>query len=154
MNIFESDFIKLIQALNDREVKYIVVGGLCINFHGYKRNTGDIDLWIKDSLGNRQALVQVFEDLEFGRFDALLEIPMLPGFCEILLDNGIYVDLMDHIHGYRSEDFDHSFREAVIGNFDGVLIPFLHINQLLYSKRQSNRPKDQIDVLALERIVK
>lgn len=36
----------------------------------------------------------------------------------------------------------------------GVLVPFLNINQLIANKKAVNRPKDQIDVLALEQIRK
>ena len=31
-------------------------------------------------------------------------------------------------------------------------IPFLHINHLIEAKKAANRPKDQVDVLALEKI--
>jgi hypothetical protein len=53
---------------------------------------------------------------------------------------------------------DHSFNEcldmASIADLDGLLVPFLHINQLIANKKAVNRPKDQIDVLELEKIRK
>lgn len=33
-----------------------------------------------------------------------------------------------------------------------ITVPFLHINQLIANKKAVNRPKDQIDVAALEKI--
>jgi hypothetical protein len=39
-------------------------------------------------------------------------------------------------------------------DIDGVKIAFLHINQLIANKKAVNRPKDQVDVIELERIVK
>jgi hypothetical protein len=33
-----------------------------------------------------------------------------------------------------------------------VLVPFLHINQLLANKKAGSRPKDQIDIIELEKI--
>jgi hypothetical protein len=43
---------------------------------------------------------------------------------------------------------------ASIADIDGVKVPFLHINQLIANKKAVNRPKDQLDVIELERIQK
>ncbi|TYP98506.1 hypothetical protein BC792_101163 [Sphingobacterium allocomposti] len=43
---------------------------------------------------------------------------------------------------------------ASIADIEGVRVPFLHINQLIANKKAVNRPKDQIDVQALEEIIK
>lgn len=44
--IFNSDFREFIQALNDRNVVYILVGGYAVIIHGYRRVTGDMDIWV------------------------------------------------------------------------------------------------------------
>ena len=45
-NIFNEDFIYFIQALNNAEVKYVLIGGYAVIIHGYQRTTGDMDiLW-------------------------------------------------------------------------------------------------------------
>jgi len=36
----------IVRALNDAKVKYVIVGGLAVNAHGYERLTRDIDLVI------------------------------------------------------------------------------------------------------------
>ena len=43
---------------------------------------------------------------------------------------------------------------AAIADIDGVHVPFLHINQLIANKKAVNRPKDQLDIIELERIQK
>jgi hypothetical protein len=35
---------------------------------------------------------------------------------------------------------------------NGIIVPFLHLNQLIEAKKAANRPKDQIDVIYLEKI--
>jgi hypothetical protein len=49
-----------------------------------------------------------------------------------------------------------SFAECVAlatkAEIEGIPVPFLHINQLIANKKAVNRPKDQIDVAALEKI--
>jgi predicted nucleotidyltransferase len=47
MNIFDDYTHNLLKELNNNKVEYIVVGGYAVNYHGYRRTTGDIDLWIK-----------------------------------------------------------------------------------------------------------
>lgn len=47
MNVFDEYTFNLLNELNKNEVEYLVVGGYAVNFHGYRRTTGDIDLWIK-----------------------------------------------------------------------------------------------------------
>jgi hypothetical protein len=42
----------LINALKKDKIKYMIVGGDAVNFHGYSRNTVDIDLIIKFTLAN------------------------------------------------------------------------------------------------------
>jgi hypothetical protein len=39
-------------------------------------------------------------------------------------------------------------------DLDGVIVPFLHINHLLANKKAVARPKDQLDVMELEKIKK
>ena len=40
----EQDFLDFIRLCNEREVKYLVVGGYAVNVHGYVRYTKDIDI--------------------------------------------------------------------------------------------------------------
>jgi phosphosulfolactate synthase (CoM biosynthesis protein A) len=66
------DFKEFIELLNSNEVKYIVVGGYAVGFHGYPRYTGDIDLWIAISKENTERFVNELK--KFG-FAALALIP-------------------------------------------------------------------------------
>lgn len=37
------DFKEFIQLLNENNVKYLIVGGYAVGFHGYPRYTKDLD---------------------------------------------------------------------------------------------------------------
>ena len=56
--------------------------------------------------------------------------------------------------GLEQYTFDECLSIAQIAQIEGVDIPFLHINQLIANKRVVNRPKDQLDVIELEKIKK
>jgi hypothetical protein len=152
MDLYNEEFLKLVKAFNQFNVKYIVVGGLTTNFHGYKRSTGDIDFWIEGGLENRKNLIEALDFLQYGRFEELETLPLIAGFCEIMLDNGIYADLMDTILGFKKEDFDECYDMAVIAEVDNVPVRFLHYNHLIQSKENSHRLKDKLDVEELKKI--
>ena len=44
--VLNQDFREFIEQLNDKKVKYLVVGGYAVAYHGYPRYTKDIDFWI------------------------------------------------------------------------------------------------------------
>jgi hypothetical protein len=60
MDIFDEEILKFWTALQKKNVRYIMVGGYATNLHGYQRFTGDIDIWIEDTLVNRQHLRTAF----------------------------------------------------------------------------------------------
>ena len=53
-NIFNDDFRDFIAALNNNGVEYLLVGGYAVIIHGYRRTTGDLDLWINPTPDNYQ----------------------------------------------------------------------------------------------------
>ena len=52
MDIFDEEILKFWRCLNTYHVKYIMVGGFATNIHGYQRYTGDMDIWIEDTIEN------------------------------------------------------------------------------------------------------
>ena len=56
-----SSFEAIIHSLNDAKVRFIVVGGLAVNAHGYLRFTNNVDLVIQLS---KRDIVSAFHALE------------------------------------------------------------------------------------------
>src|SRR6188474_2850597 len=67
--IFYSDFRDFLHALNSSKVKFLLVGGYAVVFHGYPRITGDIDIWVERSEENYQALQEAFKKFGMPLFD-------------------------------------------------------------------------------------
>lgn len=55
-NIFHDDFRDFLAALNEQEVRYILVGGFSVILHGYSRTTGDMNIWVERTSENYQRL--------------------------------------------------------------------------------------------------
>lgn len=154
MDQLNQDFLDLMAAFSSENVQYLIVGGWAVNHFGYSRTTSDIDFWLKDDKTNRSNLIQAFKTLEYGDFKELLNIPFIPGFCEIYLDFGIYADLLSKIHGFQQSDFDNAFENRKTTNIRDIPIFYINYENLIASKSHSDRNKDKIDVEELEKINK
>jgi hypothetical protein len=152
MDIFDEEILLFWKVLQEENVKYIMIGGYATNMHGYQRYTGDMDIWIEDSTENRDRLA--FKKYGMGDFPMLLTIQFVPGWTNFSLNNGLKLDVMVGVKGLEKYTFDECLEMSTIGDIDEVKVPFLHINHLIASKKAANRPKDQIDVIYLEKIKK
>jgi hypothetical protein len=154
MDVFDNELLSFWKSLNTNNVKYIMVGGIATNLHGYQRATDDVDIWIKDTNDNRRNLRISFREYGMGDFDMMERMQFVPGWTYFNLNNGLRLDVMIGVKGLEGLGFDQCFEYATIADIDDVKVPFLHINHLIESKRAANRPKDQIDVIYLEKIKK
>ena len=154
MDVFDDEILKLWRSLLKNKVKFIMIGGVATNLHGFHRTTDDIDIWIKDDLENRKNLRGAFKDYGLGDIEALETIQFIPGWTDFYLDNSLRMDIMTSVKGLEELGFDKCFEYASIATIYELEIPFLHINQLIESKKAANRPKDQIDIIELENIKK
>lgn len=152
MDILDDDLVHFWTILNKHNVKYIMVGGFAVNLYGYTRATNDIDLLLKDDLLNRQNLAKTFSELGYGdiSFD---QLQFVPGWTNFYIGTGVQLDIMTSLKGVDLS-FDECFALAPVAEIEGVMVPFLHINHLIQNKKVVNRPKDQIDVIELEKIQK
>jgi hypothetical protein len=152
MDIYNEEFLKFWSGLNNNNVEYIMVGGVATSLNGYQRTTDDIDVWVKDSLENRKRLRKAFYDYWGIDFFMIETMQIIPGWTDFNLNNGIQLDIMLDMKGLEQYSFDECFQVASKADIDGVIVPFLHINHLIQNKKAVNRPKDQIDVIYLEKI--
>jgi predicted nucleotidyltransferase len=154
MNIFDEYTHTLLTALNKHKVEYIVIGGYAVNYHGYRRTTGDIDLWIKPDNGlNKDKLLTSFKELGVG--DLSLEKLNKKDFTKpfVFIDGKepFKIDFLTHISGVK---FDEAWKQKQTTEIDGIEMHFLHLNHLILSKITTGRAQDKIDIEQLQKIQK
>jgi len=152
VDILDDEILHLWRLLHRHKTEYIMIGGFAASLHGYGRITQLIDIWIKDTLSNRQSLRKVLKDLEIGDFESIETTQFIPGYTSILLRSGFELDIMTSIKGFEQIRFDECYKIAPSAIIDTVPVKFLHLNQLIEAKKASGRPKDLIDVEELEKI--
>jgi hypothetical protein len=153
MDISDASFLDFWQILNRFNVRYILVGGFATNFHGYQRFTGDVDIYIDDTPGNRQQLRKAYQEYINIDFPSFETIQFVPGWVDFPLRDGTRLDIMTSMVGVEAT-FEECHNAARIMEIDDIKIPVLHIQHLINNKRAVGRPKDQLDVEKLEEIKK
>jgi hypothetical protein len=153
MSLIEEEGRQFFIALNKFNVRFILVGGFAVNFYGHSRNTGDIDIWVEDSISNRQNLVLGLKEYGIDGAEAFLTHPLIAGYSEILLGSNTYMDMMSELQFFKKTDFSDSYEKAETVVLDNqIILKVLHINRLIEEKKKSSRAKDQDDALELEKI--
>ncbi len=153
MDVFDEELLRFWKTAFESDLKYIMIGGVATNLHGYQRTTEDIDIWIKDTKLNREILRKVFREYGIGDIKTLPEMQFVPGWTYFHLNNGIRLDVMTSVKGLE-KSFDYYLGLASIATIYDVDIPFLHLNHLIESKKAARRPKDKLDLIELEKIRK
>jgi hypothetical protein len=153
MDVHDEDLLRFWQYLNHHKVRYIMIGGFATRFHGFNRTTDDLDIWLEDTIANRKNLRAAFNDLEYGDLPALETMEFVPGWTSLNI-GGTELDIMTTMKGLEDLSFEECLAQASIADLEDIEIPFLHIDQLIMNKKAVNRPKDQIDIIELEKIKK
>lgn len=152
MNIFHDEHIEVIKLLTKQKVQFILVGGVAVNFHGYSRPTGDLDIWLKPSEENKLKLADCLSKIGIITED-IEKIKMLdfdkPSAFHIGNKPPFVIDFLTKIVGVK---WDEAWDQKVFFALGDLKIPFLHINHLKQNKLISGRAKDLNDLEQLTRI--
>ena len=55
------DFLELLRAFIDRDVRFLIVGAYALAVHGRPRATGDLDVWVDPTPDNAANIMQALE---------------------------------------------------------------------------------------------
>ena len=107
--ILTQDFKEFIKSLNDNDVRYLIVGGYAVGFHGHPRYTKDLDIWIWIDGHNAEKIVQALDQFGFASL-ALAPADFLEPDTTIQL--GYPPNRIDLLMGLPGVDFDSCHRNT------------------------------------------
>lgn len=151
MNIFDDYTHDVLEQCIKNDVQFLIVGGYAVNFHGYERTTGDIDLWIKPDNENKIKILNALNGLGIEE-KVLLQLRKMDFTKHLVFSDGIApfkIDFMTYISGVS---FDDAFPQKIITEIDELKVPFINLKHLIISKIGTGRPKDSIDIDQLQKI--
>jgi hypothetical protein len=148
----DSQIIEIWKYLSLNKVKYLTIGGFAVNIYGYGRNTGDIDIFIEDSIDNRKNLRETLKQIGIGDFENINTMQFIPGWTDITLNFNLRLDIMTSVKGLENSSFEQLLEQAYIVEISKTPVYFLDYNNLIKAKKAANRPKDILDIEELEKI--
>lgn len=141
------DFKEFIRLLNENSVRYLVVGGYAVAFHGHPRYTKDLDVWIEAEPENVIRLLDALDEFGFGTLDLEREDFLEPETVVQLGRPPHRIDLVTEIDGVEFAD-SYSARQEI--EVEDVPVSFIGLEQLRKNKRASGRHQDLADLENLE----
>jgi hypothetical protein len=144
-NLFNDDFRDFIMALNEQDVRYLLVGGYSVILHGYSRTTGDMDIWVERSKDNYLKLKQAFIQFGMPVFDMTEENFLYHPAWDVFTFGKppVAIDLMVKLKGL---EFDEAFNRSVIFSDEELQVRTIHKNDLIQAKKSAGRNKDLNDL--------
>ena len=157
-------YFDILQELFDREIDYLIVGGLAVNLYGVPRVTQDIDIIIAFDKENVFKLNRVFKSLGY--------LPRLHGVDpEELADPIVREDWIANknlkaFSFYHTKDaykvvdivlvhpldFTKAFQNKTIKEAKGIAINLVSVDDLITMKSFSGRQQDLSDIELLKKI--
>jgi predicted nucleotidyltransferase len=141
----QSRLARVCRLLNEAGVKYVIVGGHAVAYHGVVRATKDIDVLIEPTVENASRALRALEGLTWGIARELDPAEIASNPLTVIGDDP-RVDLLTLAWSVRYAD---AAPRAVRDEIDGVEVPFADLETLIQSK-QTGRLQDQADVESLE----
>ena len=139
----QPDFKEFLKLLNAHGVKYILVGGYAVSFHGFPRATGDMDLWVEMNDENAERISAALHEFGMPEESVPPELFLDP---ENLIRIGIppvQIEIMTTVSGV---DFGEYFANSISTIVEGTEFQVIGLDDLKKNKKAAGRYKDLEDL--------
>ena len=159
------DYLGIFRELNKKKIKYIVVGGMAVNFYGVPRATYDIDLLLYLEDSNLKKYLTLMKGWGFKP-----KVPVdIMDFAKkelrqdwIKNKNMKAFNLVNPDWGIREIDiiidapvnYKKAIKNARHISLDDVSIPTISISDLILMKAKTGRKQDKEDIKSLKKAMK
>lgn len=147
------DAERILRALTEHEVDYVLVGGLAVQTHGHVRTTIDVDIFPKPDRDNLARLATALNALGARVLNpdsegVAIDAATLPRAT--LWQFSTRHGAIDVLHDAPGAPAYTQLRErALVVQLDDLKVPVVGRDDLIGMKRASGRPTDLEDVAAL-----
>jgi len=137
------DFREFLRLLHAHGVKYLLIGGYAVGYHGYPRATNDMDIWIALSPDNAEQMVEVLREFGFDTPQLSADLFLQDKSLVRMGSPPLKIEITTFISGVS---FDECYAERVVDLIDGVEVNLISLPKLKINKKASGRFKDLDDL--------
>jgi hypothetical protein len=141
--MLNKDFREFIESLNSNKVRYLVLGGYALAFHGHPRYTKDLDIWLELSEENAERVMKALTDFGFGDLDVSKADFLLKG---MVVQLGYPPNRIDLINSPDGVEFNSCWETRILIELDGMSVPVIDLDSFRKNKAASGRPQDLADL--------
>lgn len=140
------DFLDLLRAFIDRDVRFLIVGAYALGVHGRPRATGDLDVWVDPTPDNA---VRILEALE--AFGAPLQEVTADDFSRpgIVFQMGLPPYRIDVLTELSGVTFAEAWPGRVRAAFGPLTVDVIGRDAFISNKRATGRVRDLGDIESL-----
>jgi hypothetical protein len=140
------DFVDLLRAFVDADVRFMVVGAYALAVHGRPRGTGDLDVWVDATPENAARVMRALA--AFGApLSELTEAEFAgPG---VTYQMGVPPGRIDVLTELTGLGFAEAWPERVVHPFGNVDVPVIGRTAFIRNKHATGRIKDLADIEGL-----
>ncbi len=138
-----SDFREFLKLLNEKGVRYLLIGGYAVGYHGYPRATNDMDIWIAIHPENAQRVITALREFGFDLPELIPDLFLQENKIVRMGNPPIRLEITTSISGV---EFDECYSSRIIDTLDGVKTNIIDLHHLKLNKKSAGRLKDLADL--------
>lgn len=150
---FSADIREILRLLHLHGVRYLLVGGEAVIYHGYARLTGDVDLFYEATPENATRLFAALVEFWGGSVPGVAAAAEL---CEpnVVVQFGRPPNRIDFLNAVSGIDFADAWRTRIQEQMGEVPVAVIGLEALIRNKVAADRDKDRDDLSYLRRKLK
>ena len=137
------DFREFLKLLKEQGVKYLLIGGYAVGYHGYPRATNDMDIWIAIHPDNARRMVKALREFGFDLPELIPDLFLQEGKIVRMGNPPMRLEITTSVSGV---EFDECYASRVVDVLDGVEVAIIDLRHLKLNKKAAGRLKDLADL--------
>ena len=137
------DFKEFLKLLNEKKVRYLVIGGYAVGYHGYPRATKDMDIWIALHPDNAERVVNALREFGFNLPELKPELFLKEN---TIIRMGVPPMRLEISTGISGVEFEDCFASRIVDTLDGMQVNIIDLEHLKINKKAAGRLKDLADL--------
>ncbi len=141
------DFVDLLRAFVDADVRFLVVGAYALALHGRPRGTGDLDVWVEATPENAARVMRALATFGAPLAGISEKDFFHPGATYQMGVEPCRIDILTDLTGLT---FEEAWPDRARDKFGDVDIDYIGRESFIRNKRATARLKDLADIASLE----